>query len=133
MSKVPQKRNLLIFCNILRKTIATAFVFYCDAKHSDTLQGSSHLCCYLLLGGCDQNWAWHFRSWNSKICCISREWIDKMSWFFYMLIHESSMLIHKFTKPNVNLIIIEWVWPKMSKTFRSYGTLKSGASRMWFD
>ena len=47
-----------------------------------------------------------------------------------MLIYESSMLIHKFTKPNVNLIIIEWVWPKMSKAFRSYGTLKSGASRI---
>ena len=29
---------------------------------------------------------WPFRSWNSEICRISREWIDKMSWFFCMLI-----------------------------------------------
>ena len=28
---------MLNFSNILRKSIATAFVFYCDAKHSDTL------------------------------------------------------------------------------------------------
>ena len=37
-----------ILSNILRKSIATVFVFYCDAKHSDTLRGSSHLC-YLFL------------------------------------------------------------------------------------
>ena len=30
-----QKRKLLNFCNILRKSIATTFVFHCDAKHSD--------------------------------------------------------------------------------------------------
>ena len=44
---------MLNFRNILRKSIATAFVFYCDAKHSDTLLGSSHVCRYLFLGGCD--------------------------------------------------------------------------------
>ena len=36
MSKVPKKASLLNFSNILRKNIANAFVFYCDAKHSDT-------------------------------------------------------------------------------------------------
>ena len=48
MSKVPKKRYLAKknFSNILRKSIATAFVFYCDAKHSDTLLGSSCVCCY---------------------------------------------------------------------------------------
>ena len=49
-----QKRKLVNFCNILRKSIATAFMFCCDAKHADTLLGSSHLCCYLFLGGCGQ-------------------------------------------------------------------------------
>ena len=82
-----QKRKLLNFCNILRKSIATAFVFHCDAKHSDTLLGSNHFCCYLFSGACGQNWAWPFGSWNSEICCNSKEWIDKMSWFFSMLIH----------------------------------------------
>ena len=80
-----EKGSLLNFSNILRKSIATAFVFYCDAKHSDTLLGSSHVCCYLFLGSCGQKWAWSFRSWNSEICCISREWIDKMNWFFWLL------------------------------------------------
>ena len=32
------------------KSIATAFVFYCDAKHSDILRGSSNVNCYLFLG-----------------------------------------------------------------------------------
>ena len=36
--------------------IATVFAFYDDAKHSDTLRGSSHVCCYLFLGGCGQKW-----------------------------------------------------------------------------
>ena len=51
-----KKGSLLNFCNILSKSIATAFVFYCDAKHSDTLQGSSHVCCYLFLGEFAQKW-----------------------------------------------------------------------------
>ena len=80
------KKSLLNFSNILRKIIATSFVFYCDAKHSETLLGSSHVCCYLFLGGCGQKWAWAFRSWSSEIYCISREWIDEMSWFFYILL-----------------------------------------------
>ena len=42
-----KKGSLLNFSNILRKSIATAFVFYCDAKDSDTLLGSSHVCYYL--------------------------------------------------------------------------------------
>ena len=45
-----EKGSLLNFTNILRKSIATAYVFYCDAKHSDTLLCSSHVCRYLFLG-----------------------------------------------------------------------------------
>ena len=67
-----KKGSLLNFRSILRKSVATAFVFYCDAKHSDTLLGSSQVC-YLFSGGCGQKWAWSFRSWNSETCCISRE------------------------------------------------------------
>ena len=43
MSKVTKKGSLLNFCNISRKSIATAFMFYCDAKHSDTLLDSCHV------------------------------------------------------------------------------------------
>ena len=55
-----KKGSLLNFSKILRKSIATAFVFYCDAKHPDTLLGSHDVCCYLYLGGCGQKWAWSF-------------------------------------------------------------------------
>ena len=81
-----KKGRLLNFSSILRKNIATAFMFYCDAKHSDTLLGSSHVCHYLFLGSCGQKSTWSFRSRNSEICCILREWIDKMNWCFCMLI-----------------------------------------------
>ena len=57
-----EKGSLLNFSNILRKNIVTASVFYCDAKHSDTLLGSSHVCCYLFLGGYGQKCVWNFRS-----------------------------------------------------------------------
>ena len=43
-----QNRKLVIFIQyIKKKSIATVFVFYCDARHWDILQGSSHVCCYL--------------------------------------------------------------------------------------
>ena len=39
------KRN---FTRVIKYfSVATAFVFYCDVKHSDILQGPSHVCCYL--------------------------------------------------------------------------------------
>ena len=41
MSKVTKNGSLLNFCNILKKSIVTAFVFYYDAKHSDALRGFS--------------------------------------------------------------------------------------------
>ena len=41
--KYQKKRSLFSCSNILRKGIATAFVFYCDANHSDTLLDSSHV------------------------------------------------------------------------------------------
>ena len=54
-----QNRKLVKFLQyIKKKSIATAFMFYCDANHSDTLWGSSHVCCYLFLGGCGQKWVW---------------------------------------------------------------------------
>ena len=37
---------------------------------------------------------------------------------------------YKVRKTNVNVVIIGWAWSKMGIKFRSYGTLKSGASHM---
>ena len=113
----------LNFSKILRKSIATAFVCYCDAKHSVTSLGSTQVSCYLFFGGCGRKWAWHFRSWNSEICSISREWIDRINWLFAYW--------YKFRKANDNLVIIVWAWLKMGIKFTSYGTLKSGASHTY--
>ena len=49
LSKAPKKGSLSSFCNILRKSIVTVFVFCFDAKYSDTLHGPSHVCYYLFL------------------------------------------------------------------------------------
>ena len=40
---------------------------------------------------------------------------------------------YKFRKTNVNLVITGLTWSKMGKNCKSYGTLKSGASHIWFD
>ena len=55
-----KKGSMLNFSNILRKSIAIAFVFYCDAKHPDISLDSHHVCCYLYLAGCRQKQAWSF-------------------------------------------------------------------------
>ena len=44
-----QNRKLVIFLQYIKKTCCNYFVFYCDAKHSDSLQESSHVCSYLLI------------------------------------------------------------------------------------
>ena len=49
-----QNRTFVKFLRYVKEKFATAFVFYCDAKHSDILRGPSHVCCYLCLGGCGQ-------------------------------------------------------------------------------
>ena len=60
MRKVRKNRKFVKFLKYNKEKLPTAFVFYCDAKHLDTLRGSSHVSCYLLLGGCSQKWAWSF-------------------------------------------------------------------------
>ena len=42
-----QNRKLVIFLQYIKKNCCNCFVFYCDAEHSDILQASSHVCCYL--------------------------------------------------------------------------------------
>ena len=43
-----QNRKFVIFLQYLKKKFCN-FVFYCDAKNSDILRGSSHVLCYLFL------------------------------------------------------------------------------------
>ena len=88
--------SLLNFSNNLRKSIWTAFLFYCDAKDSDTLMGSSHVCCYLFWVAVVKNGR-GLLDHGTEIYCISREWIDKIDFF---------VCWYKFRKANVNLVII---------------------------
>ena len=53
-------RKLVKFFQYIKKK-ATAFGFYYDAKHSDTLWGSIQVRCYLFLEGCGQKWVWPLR------------------------------------------------------------------------
>ena len=50
--KYPKYEFGNIFSISWEKYVATAFLFCCDAKHSDILWMSSHLHCYLLLSHC---------------------------------------------------------------------------------
>ena len=51
MSNVRKIGSWQYFCKILKKNVVPAFVFYCDAKLSGILRGSSHVRCYLLIHG----------------------------------------------------------------------------------
>ena len=76
--KSMQKRNLVILLQYIeKKSIVTAFINYCDSKHLDFLQGSSHFRCYLFLNGCGQK---KFRSWDCKSRCIPQMiwWIEQI-------------------------------------------------------
>ena len=121
-----QKMKFVKFLQYIKKKYCNCFYVLLWCKTSKYFTG--FLSCLLL-----QTWVlfWVFvvkngrglfRSWNSETCCISREWIDIMSLFFACW--------YKFRKTNVNLIIVGWAWLKMGKTFRSYGTLKSGVSHI---
>ena len=43
-----QNMKLVIFLEYIIKSVTTVFVFYCDAKHSDVLRGSTHVHCHFL-------------------------------------------------------------------------------------
>ena len=43
-----QNRKLVVFLYYIQKNCCGCVVFYCDAKHSDILHESTHVCCYLL-------------------------------------------------------------------------------------
>ena len=42
-----QNRKLVIFLQYIKKNCCNCPMFYCNAKHSDILRGSSHVRCYL--------------------------------------------------------------------------------------
>ena len=64
----------------------------------------------------DKKWAWPFRSRDSKICCISR-----MNWWMNWadFLHADTNL----WKLKVTLIIIGWVWSKMTEALKIVGIL----------
>ena len=80
-----KKGSLLNFSNILRKSIATVFVLYCDAKHSDTLLGSSHVCCYLFLVAVIKNGC-GFLDHGTLKSAVSQE-IELIKWTDFLHVH----------------------------------------------
>ena len=46
--KSTQNRKVVIFLQYNQKKFRNPFVLYCDAKYSDILRVSSHVCCYFL-------------------------------------------------------------------------------------
>ena len=42
-----RNKKLVVFLQYIKKNCRNCFMFYCDAKHSDILRGSSHVRCYL--------------------------------------------------------------------------------------
>ena len=105
MSKVPNKGSLLNFCNILRQSITTVFVFYFDAKHSDTLWGSSHVCCYLFWVVAAKNGRGLLDHETLKSAVSQGSELIKWADFFACW--------DKFRKANVDLIIIGWAWSRV--------------------
>ena len=112
MSKVHKIESWQYFFT-WKKNIATAFVFYCDAKHSDNLRSSSHVRCYLFLDSCGQKLVQPFGSRNSKICFIYLN-NELMKWADFL------NAVTNLGKLNVNLIIIGSVSSKMGGPFRSW-------------
>ena len=78
-----QSRN---FYNVLRKRIATVFMFYCDAKHC---------------AGRGPKWVWPCRSWNSKLYYTSKvNWWNK----FFVLHDNTYFLLHWWVSTAVVLV-----------------------------
>ena len=67
------------------------------------------------MDGGDQKRAWSFRSWVSKICCISR----MNQWIGLIFLHADTNL----EKLKVTLIIIGWTWWKMGDALKIMGLL----------
>ena len=76
-----QNRKLVIFLQYVKKNCCNCFVFYCDAKHSDILRGSSHVRCYMFCHNfcrhCPQKGSGFVQRWrvvmecSFGICCLS--------------------------------------------------------------
>ena len=114
-----QKRKFVKLLQYIKQKYCNCFCVLLWCKTLRYFTGFQSCLLLLVFGRVCSKMRRAFGSWNSEIW-ISKEWIDEMSWFFICLC--------KFRKANVNLIIIGWAWSKMDKTFRSYGTLKTGVS-----
>ena len=105
-----QNRKLVIFLQYIKKTCCNYFVFYCDAKHSDSLQGSSHVCSYF-------NIFKTFTHVNTFSKC-------KDGNFFWEFCHHT--LDPPVTKPLIFYWLFSFTWPvalPLMLFFKKYGFL----------
>ena len=79
-----QNRKLVIFLQYIKKKCCNCFVFSCEVKHSDILQGSSHVHCYMLL--------WQFPYKNFKA--------------LYAMVEVQNYKYSKFTSNDIALLIL---------------------------
>ena len=94
MPKVPEKGSLLSFCKILRKSITTVFVFYCEAKTFRYFTGFQS--CLLLLVFANIQTPDFCQDTPGFWCCPGvPDWIS-LSWFLYFLPKKCSYL-HNFS------------------------------------
>ena len=95
MSKVPKKGSLLSFCNIIRKSIATVFVFYCEAKTFRYFTGFQSCLLLLVFANIPTVPILPGQS-QLLVCCPSvTDWIY-LSWFLHFLPKKCSYL-HNFS------------------------------------
>ena len=125
MSKVPKKESFVKFFQCIKKKVLQLLLRSIAMQKIQILYGISVMfvvTCFSVVVVKKGRRSLDHRTMKSAVSQENEliKWADFFACWY------------KFSKANVNLIIVGWVWSKMGKTFRSYGTLKSGASHIWY-
>ena len=115
-----QNKTLVIFLQCIQKNCRNCFACYCDAKHSDILQGSSHVGCYLLY--------LVFIARNYSFCFCVFPFLNSKALFFefkYLIFSTFSSFI-KFLQGYQ--LFFKWILPGK---FLAYKFLQKGKLVLW--
>ena len=75
--QITQNRKFVVFLQYIKKNYRNCFLFYCDAKHSDILWGSSQVRCYLFLNSSANNKTSHFNCKSDNLSSFSFQFFSK--------------------------------------------------------